>query len=63
MAAAVHQRRLAQFASSGGFLGVGGWRPDPVPILTAVTAADELHQVGAADELRFLQLYASLTLA
>ena len=45
------QRRLARFAGSGGFLGVGGWRPDPVPMLTAASAADELRQLhhpGAA---------------
>jgi hypothetical protein len=27
-------------------MGVGGWRPEPVPILTAAMAQDELHQVG-----------------
>ncbi|GBF97946.1 hypothetical protein Rsub_10619 [Raphidocelis subcapitata] len=48
------QRRLAQFAPCGGFFGVGGWRPGPVPILTAAAAARELGQASPHATLLWL---------
>jgi len=48
------QRRLAQFAALGGFLGVGGWKPDPVPILTTVTAVEQLRQRSPESALLWL---------
>ena len=37
---------MAHFAPSGGFLGVGGWRLDPVPVLDAASAAAALLSGG-----------------
>lgn len=45
-------RRSAHFAAAGGFLGVCGWRPDPVPILSAAGAAELLHQVRVCARAR-----------